>query len=51
MVYLEKICLMEFGCFVVENCVIRGKGKLEMFNFFGFMYISGKDCNGRFMLI
>lgn len=29
----------------------QGKGKPETFNFLGFTHISGKDRNGRFMLI
>ncbi|VCX09841.1 hypothetical protein BANRA_05637 [Klebsiella pneumoniae] len=42
---------MEFGRFAAENRAIRGKGKPETFNFLGFTHISGKDRNGRFMLI
>ncbi|HID5617642.1 TPA: group II intron reverse transcriptase/maturase, partial [Klebsiella pneumoniae] len=37
--------------FAAENRAIRGKGKPETFNFLGFTHISGKDRNGRFMLI
>ncbi|EPL5088688.1 group II intron reverse transcriptase/maturase, partial [Klebsiella pneumoniae] len=43
--------LREFGRFAAENRAIRGKGKPETFNFLGFTHISGKDRNGRFMLI
>jgi hypothetical protein len=42
---------MEFGRFAAENRAIREKGKPETFNFLGFTHISGKDRNGRFMLI
>ncbi|WP_440052240.1 group II intron reverse transcriptase/maturase, partial [Klebsiella pneumoniae] len=50
-VHPEKTRLMEFGRFAAENRAIRGKGKPETFNFLGFTHISGKDRNGRFMLI
>ena len=50
-VHREKTRLMEFGRFAAENRAIRGKGKPETFNFLGFTHISGKDRNGRFMLI
>ena len=38
------------GRFAAENRAM-GKGKPETFNFLGFTHISGKDRNGRFMLI
>ncbi|RXY61742.1 group II intron reverse transcriptase/maturase, partial [Klebsiella pneumoniae] len=47
----ENTRLMEFGRFAAENRAIRGKGKQETFNFLGFKHISGKDRNGRLMLI
>ena len=48
----EKTRLMEFGRFAAENRGHQGKkGKPETFNFLGFTHISGKDRNGRFMLI
>jgi hypothetical protein len=50
-VHPKKTRLMEFGRFAAENRAIRGKGKPETFNFLGFTHISGKDRNGRFMLI
>lgn len=49
--FTRKTRLMEFGRFAAENRAIRGKGKPETFNFLGFTHISGKDRNGRFMLI
>ena len=49
--FTRKTRLMEFGRFAAENRAIRGKGKPETFNFLRFTHISGKDRNGRFMLI
>lgn len=50
-VHPKKTRLLEFGRFAAENRQRRGKGKPETFNFLGFTHISGKDRNGRFMLI
>jgi RNA-directed DNA polymerase len=46
----EKMRLIEFGRFAVQNRRARGLGKPKTFNFLGFTFICGKSRKGKFLI-